>query len=71
MVTIQTQAALRLVKPIEGTRWNITADNWYSSRQLAQELLKEDLSFVGTLKKRITLKYQMLSFLTRIKEVNQ
>lgn len=48
---IPTQAVIKLVAPIENTRKNVTADNWYSSIQLVQELDKKGLTYVGTLKK--------------------
>nr|CAH7717457.1 unnamed protein product [Callosobruchus chinensis] len=46
-----TQAVIRLAKPIFNSNRNITADNWYSSIQLVDILLKNKLTFVGTLKK--------------------
>lgn len=51
---IPSQAVIKLAKPIEKTRRNITADNWFSSVELANELLKHDLTYVGTLKKNKT-----------------
>lgn len=48
---IPTQAVLKLIKPIQNTNKNITADNWYSSIELAQELKTKGLTYVGTLKK--------------------
>lgn len=48
---IPSQAVIKLVKPIDGSRRNITADNWFSSVELVNELLKRDLTYVGTLKK--------------------
>ena len=48
---IPTQAVVRLVKPIERSRRNVTADNWFGSIELVQELLNRELTFVGTLKK--------------------
>lgn len=41
-----TQSVLQLAKPTEGSRRNITADNWFSSIQLAQELKIKDLAYV-------------------------
>lgn len=41
----------RLVRPIEHTGRNITADNWYGSIPLAEYLLTKKLSFIGTLRK--------------------
>nr|CAH7722706.1 unnamed protein product [Callosobruchus chinensis] len=46
-----TQAVIRLAKPIFNSNRNITADNWYSSIQLADILLKNKLTLVDTLKK--------------------
>lgn len=41
-----TQSVLQLAKPTEGSRRNTTADNWFSSKQLAQELKIKDLAYV-------------------------
>lgn len=46
-----TQCVIRLTKPIQGTNRNVTADNWFSSIQLVDELLKRKLTYVGTVKK--------------------
>lgn len=46
-----TQSVLRLVKPIENTHRNVTADNWFSSIPLVDELLKRGLTYVGTMRK--------------------
>lgn len=46
-----TQAVLSLAKAQFGTNRNITTDNWYSSVELTNELLKRGLTTVGTLKK--------------------
>nr|CAH7731688.1 unnamed protein product [Callosobruchus chinensis] len=48
---IPTQAVLRLVRPIQNTNRNVTADNWFSSVELVQELQNRGLTYVGTLKK--------------------
>lgn len=48
---IPTQAVIRLVKPIQNTNRNVTADNWFSSVELVQELQNRGLTYVGTLKK--------------------
>lgn len=43
---------LRLVEPVKGSHRNITADNWFSSYPLANELLvSKGLTYVGTLRK--------------------
>lgn len=49
--SIPTQAVMRLAEPIYGTNRNITADNWFSSLQVVEELKKQNLTYVGTLKK--------------------
>ncbi|KAF2890383.1 hypothetical protein ILUMI_15790 [Ignelater luminosus] len=46
-----TRVVLRLAAPIIGTNRNITADNWYSSVKLVEELRKHNITYVGTLKK--------------------
>lgn len=46
-----TQSVIRLTKDIQKTNRNITADNWFSSIETAEELLKRGLSYVGTMKK--------------------
>ncbi|KAF2887619.1 hypothetical protein ILUMI_18554 [Ignelater luminosus] len=47
-----TRVVLRLAAPIFGTNRNITADNWYSSVELVEELPKHNITYVGTLKKK-------------------
>lgn len=49
--SIPTQSVLRLCKPIENTNRNITADNWFTSIELVQELRKRGLTYVGTIRK--------------------
>lgn len=46
-----TEVVLRLVKPVADSNRNITADNWYTSKELVNKLLKKNLSYVGTVKK--------------------
>ena len=48
---IPSQSVVRLVKPVETSHRNVTADNWFGSIELTQELLKRGLTYVGTLKK--------------------
>nr|XP_049692159.1 piggyBac transposable element-derived protein 4-like [Helicoverpa armigera]XP_049696923.1 piggyBac transposable element-derived protein 4-like [Helicoverpa armigera]XP_049708119.1 piggyBac transposable element-derived protein 4-like [Helicoverpa armigera] len=48
---VPTQCVLRLIQPIEGSNRNVTADNWYSSIELIDELAKRKLTYVGTMKK--------------------
>lgn len=43
---------LRLVHPVEGTKRNITGDNWFSSVPLVKKLLEEKkLTYIGTMRK--------------------
>lgn len=46
-----TQAVLQLAQPIVHSNRNITADNWFSSIEVAEELRNRGLTYVGTLKK--------------------
>lgn len=46
-----TQSVIRLARPIQNTNRNITADNWFSSLELAEYLREKGLTYVGTLKK--------------------
>lgn len=46
-----TQAVLQVAQPIMKTNRNITADNWFSSVELVQELQRRKLTYVGTLKR--------------------
>lgn len=48
---IPTQAVIRLSKPIQKSNRNITADNWFSSIEVVQELQSRGLTYVGTLRK--------------------
>ncbi|CAK1592576.1 unnamed protein product [Parnassius mnemosyne] len=48
---VPTQCVLRLTKPIQGSNRNVTADNWFSSIELVDELAKRKLTYVGTVKK--------------------
>lgn len=48
---VPTQAVLQTCKPVMGSNQNITADNWFSSIEVADKLLKRKLTFVGTVKK--------------------
>lgn len=68
-LSIPTQSVIRLCKGLENSHRNITADNWFSSIQLVQELQKRGLTYVGTLKKnKAELPPQFLPHKTR--EVN-
>lgn len=55
---VPAQCVLKLTQPIEGSNRNVTADNWFSSIQLIDELAKRKLTHLGTLKKKINEKYQ-------------
>ncbi|XP_071056453.1 piggyBac transposable element-derived protein 4-like [Onthophagus taurus] len=46
-----TQAVLRLAHPIYGSNRNVTADNWFTSVELVNELTKRKLTYVGTMRK--------------------
>lgn len=46
-----TQSVLRLTKPINKTNRNITADNWFTSIELIEELKKRGNTYVGTVRK--------------------
>lgn len=41
----------RLMKPLYKSGRNLTTDNWYTSYQLAKDLLRENISLVGTMRK--------------------
>lgn len=48
----------RLVEPISGTRRNLTTDNWFTSTDLCEKLLKDHkLTFLGTIVKHIYFSY--------------
>lgn len=49
--SIPTQSVVRLCKTIERTNRNVTADNWFSSLEVVDEICKRKLTYVGTLKK--------------------
>lgn len=46
-----SDVVLRLCQPIYQTGRNVTADNWFTSIPLIDELRRKNLSYVGTLKK--------------------
>lgn len=46
-----TQSVIRLAKCLYNSNRNITADNWFSSVELAELLFANKLTFVGTLRK--------------------
>lgn len=53
-LSIPTQSVIRLVKPIENTNRNVTADNSFSSIPLMKLLLQRGLTYLRTLKKNKT-----------------
>ncbi|XP_047098395.1 piggyBac transposable element-derived protein 4-like [Schistocerca piceifrons] len=57
----------RLVEPIKGTHRNVTTDNYYSSYPVAQHLLENGLTFIGTLKKNKEIPPEFL--LNRSREI--
>lgn len=48
---IPSQSVIRLCEGIEGSNRNITADNWFSSIELLNELKDRGLTYLGTVKK--------------------
>ena len=46
-----SDVVLRLCQPIYGSGRNVTADNWFTSVELIEELRKKSLTYVGTIKK--------------------
>lgn len=48
---VPSQSVLRLCKPIEKSNRNITADNYFSSVEIVDELKRRGLTFVGTVRK--------------------
>ena len=48
---IPSQSVIRLARPIESSCRNITADNYFSSIEVVNELKERKLTYVGTLKK--------------------
>lgn len=51
-LSVPTQIALLLTKPLHGTNKNITCDKRFTSLELIQALYKAKLTCVGTIKKR-------------------
>lgn len=50
-LSVPTQSVIRLCQPIIRSNRNITADNWFTSMELVEELLKRNLTYVGTVKR--------------------
>lgn len=46
-----TEIVKRLIPPIENSNRNLTTDNYYTSMPLAEELLRKNITLLGTLKK--------------------
>ncbi|XP_055839580.1 piggyBac transposable element-derived protein 4-like [Episyrphus balteatus] len=42
---------LRMVQPVEGTKRNITGDNWFTSLSLVNKLKNKKLTYTGTIRK--------------------
>ncbi|XP_055912050.1 piggyBac transposable element-derived protein 4-like [Eupeodes corollae] len=42
---------LRMVQPVEGTKRNITGDNWFTSLSLVNNLKNKKLTYTGTIRK--------------------
>ena len=47
---ISQNIVLDLTKPIKGSGRNVTTDNWFTSERLADELLLNNLTIVGTIR---------------------
>jgi len=45
-----TEIVKRLIPPIENSNRNLTTDNYYTSMPLAEELLRKNITLLGTLK---------------------
>ncbi|KAG5862742.1 hypothetical protein JTB14_036561 [Gonioctena quinquepunctata] len=50
-LSVPSQSVIRLTKLIAKSNRNVTADNWFSSVEIAEELKKRGLTYVGTLRK--------------------
>ena len=50
-LTIPTMNVLSLIPPVANSNRNITGDNWFSSVELVDELKRNGLTYVGTLRK--------------------
>ena len=45
------EIAKRMLAPLHNSGRNVTTDNWYTSYELAKDLLKHKISIVGTIRK--------------------
>lgn len=52
----------RLVEPIKKTHRNVTTDNYYTSYPLAQYLLQNGLTLIGTIKKKTKKKFHPIFY---------
>lgn len=50
-LSVPTKDVLKLAEPFYGTNRNITGDSWFSSVELADKLLQNGLTYVGTMRK--------------------
>ncbi|KAG5863293.1 hypothetical protein JTB14_034894 [Gonioctena quinquepunctata] len=50
-LSVPSQSVIRLTKPIVKSNKNVTVYNWFSSVEIAEELKKRGLTYVGTLRK--------------------
>lgn len=55
----------RLILPILKTGRNVTMDNWFTSVPLAEDMLKNKLTIIGTIKK-IKEKYRLYLYIQKI-----
>lgn len=51
-LNLPTQYILTLSESVRNSNRNVTTDNWFTSCELAEELTKRKLTFVGTLRKK-------------------
>lgn len=50
-LSVPTLSVLELIEPVKYSNRNITADNWFTSIELIEELRKNQLTYVGTVRK--------------------
>lgn len=50
-IPLPAKYVIQLTDSLQGSKRNITADNWFASLELTDELLQRKLTFVGTLRK--------------------
>jgi hypothetical protein len=67
--SIPTQYVLHLTEQIQSTNRNCTMDNWFSSYEVAEQLLDKKLTMGGTMRKnKAVIPKQLVE--TKAKEVN-